>query len=134
MTDALVQFLRARLDEDEQAAAASSDGPWTAWRGKALLHGLGQLEHAVVLPGEGVGSRASIVTASWMDAEHIARHHPARILAEVTAKRCVISLYELAVEHGQTARVEAYGDALRLFTLSYVPHPDFQQEWAPDQA
>jgi len=141
--DDLVQFLRARLDEDEQAAAAASDGPWTPWR-KARLHGLGQLEHAVMLPGDGIGSRATIVTASWLDAEHIARHNPARVLAEVDAKRRILDLHEAAEFEYADADVCLSCDSggplpypcptVRLLALPYADHPDYHDEWRPHPA
>lgn len=133
--DDLVQFLRARLDEDEQTAAAASDGPWTPWRRKALLHGLGQLEHAVTLPGEGVGSRASIATASWMDAEHIARHDPARVLAEVDAKRRIIVDYERYIAERRRAMggwYEGGSPILTFLAAVYAEHPDYRDEWRPE--
>jgi hypothetical protein len=134
MTDALVQFLHDRLDEDEQAAAAASAGPWTPWRRKALLRGLGQLEHAVTLPGEGVGSRASIVTASWLDAEHIARHDPARVLTEVDAKRAIVDWVEecraFFWQTDSTLTPSAYR-VLAPLAVVYADHPDYREEWRP---
>lgn len=134
MTD-LVQFLRDRLDEDEQAATGASAGPWKPWRGKALLHGLGQLEHAVTLPGEGIGSRASIVTASWMDAEHIARHDPARVLAEVDAKRRIVDYLVEELEDQGADNPWWYDDKLlpilRCLALPYADHPHYREEWRP---
>ncbi|MFK0222210.1 DUF6221 family protein [Streptomyces vinaceus] len=141
MSAALLAFLHARLAEDAQAAAAASDGPWTPWRGKSLLHGLGQLEHAVMLPGQGVGSRASIATASWMDSEHIARHHPARVLAEVEAKRQLVDRYERVLEDRRVhpddlalaGALLALHGAVKLLALPYADHPDYLPELAPDR-
>ncbi|MFZ3494609.1 DUF6221 family protein [Streptomyces sp. 5.8] len=58
-----VQFLRARLDEDEQTARAASAG----W------YGYDPEQAIAFVPVE--------------DTQHIARHDPARVLAEVAAKR-----------------------------------------------
>jgi hypothetical protein len=149
VSDDLVAFLLARLDEDEQTAAAASDGPWTPWRTGGALHGLGDLQHAVTLPGQGPGAKASIVTASWLDAEHIARHDPARVLAEVAAKRAIVKLvfqYEAKIdgewgcchdaeeiEAGLCPEIDPSGiQALRLLGAPYAGHEGYRPEWAPD--
>lgn len=98
----LVEFLRARLDEDERVAreATSESGRW-AWD-----HGLGQLCNGPECP-YGIlldtaaedGSHAGTelmevhgydVKVPWEGAEHIARHDPARVLREVEAKRRIV--------------------------------------------
>ncbi|MGW1938970.1 DUF6221 family protein [Streptomyces goshikiensis] len=144
----LVQFLHACYDEEAQGAAGASAGPWTSWRGKTLLHGLGQLEHGVALPGDGIGSRASIATASWMDAEHIARHNPARVLAEVDVRRRLIQevlRYEAKIdgEWGCCHSREQIAaglceeinpddiEALRLLALPYADQPGYREKWRP---
>jgi hypothetical protein len=141
--DDLAAFISARLSEDEAAAAAASDGPWDAWRGRPGL-GLGQLEHGVTLPGQEAGSLASIATASWMDAEHIARHDPARVLREVAAKRAMVQYCtdELAgdpeEEHASQYNegFSAAGRAMATWVLrdlaaTWSDHPDYRAEWAP---
>lgn len=91
--DDLVQFLRARLDEDDQAArAAAWDEDMAAkWRAGSTPYGGVQgaprwyvedaYEDAVVSRVDPQGSEDQGV------AQHIARHDPARVLAEVDAKR-----------------------------------------------
>jgi len=135
--DDLVAFLRARLDEEKAGAKAATDGPWAAWDGPAL-HGLGDLIHPVLTPGQKPGSRASIVTASWLDAEHIASHDPARVLAEVEAKRQLVEAYaEVAANDVDEPYEYAYGWAnglglaVRCLASSYASHPDYRAEWAP---
>ncbi|MEV8623389.1 DUF6221 family protein [Streptomyces sp. NPDC051079] len=153
----LVEFLTARLDEDEQAARAATDGPWAAWQ-RSTLRGLGDLLHAVTTPGQAPGARASIATASWLDAEHIARHDPARVLAEVDAKRRILASYTEAVlvrdeatqwamspspvitnpgadgvERWTRARDAAFflEPAIRLLAQPYASHPDYDEAWRP---
>ncbi|HEX8005693.1 MAG TPA: DUF6221 family protein, partial [Trebonia sp.] len=141
MMDELIAFVRARLGEDEAAAAAASDGPWTAWRGQPGL-GLRQLEYAVTLPGQNSGSFASIATASWMDAEHIARHDPARVLREVEAKRAILAQiapwmdsaeddhwYERGV--GEQPPYEGSVLLMKLLAAVWGGHPDYRSEWKP---
>ncbi|MFD0353496.1 DUF6221 family protein [Streptomyces sp. NPDC127110] len=130
----LVQFLRARLDEDAADAHACT-GP--RWR---------------VEPDDGVNG------------PHIARHDPARVLAEVLAKRLLLNASNVfcapgcGVEHSFSGSCglrwmgpvhEAHGQrwvrddtgarfaapavtsewTLRVLALPYANHPGYQQEW-----
>lgn len=114
----LVAFLRARLDDDEQAAREAA-----VWWGDADE------------PGEAPHWRPVPCGHIWNDqdggiadevadrhAAHIARHDPARVLAEVEAKRRMVD------EHGNgTCRT------LRLLALPYADHPDYRPEWRNDR-
>ena len=95
MSADLVAFLKERLDEDERAAQAASPGPWSvrvAEDGRAdvyapasaRLKSLGFGRAAVAVETDGVGA------VSAADADHIARWDPARVLAEVAAKRAIL--------------------------------------------
>jgi hypothetical protein len=79
VTDDLVAFLRARLDEDEQAARE------TLWEGSGNKPDWELPSSATVDVGgdEFYAGDATI-------ARHIARHDPARGLREVEAKRRII--------------------------------------------
>jgi Family of unknown function (DUF6221) len=137
----LVEFLRARLDAEEAHARAAveeddltlrafdSETEW-GWE-IASSHHLAEFY---------VGPQGL--------AEHIARHDPARVLAEVDAKRRIID------DHKQGPRwndkpdpVICYrcGDppgydygymdspcpTLRLLALPYADRPDYRDEWRP---
>ncbi|MFJ4847564.1 DUF6221 family protein [Streptomyces sp. NPDC088733] len=121
--DDLVGFLRARLDEDAAVAHAAADGPWTPWR--STLHGLGDLLHPVSTAGQKPGARAGIATSSWLDAEHIARWDPARVLAEVDSKR---RAFELLHDEGGDLM---FADVFKLMALPYADHPDYEDGWRP---
>lgn len=134
MTDDLIAFLRARFDEDQAVAQRASDD---------LGHVLHQVEY-----------NDSAVEA---DERHIARHDPARILAEVEAKRRMIddlvSAWEAAnpgmieqhlLQHRgpsvlidpETGEEETHGEwtvtrYLRLLGLPYATHPHYRDEWRP---
>ena len=99
----LVEFLKARLDQDEAVARAATPGPWRAdlspvtvmsqemqspW---AIQSEAEQYPHGrVAAPGyEGGGVRKKA------DADHIARHDPARVLRQVEAGRWVLARHKL---------------------------------------
>lgn len=127
--DDLVAFLRARLDEDEAAAAAAQQettGCWTAretyWGGGAVVEDCGG---ALILP----------TAANDVHYPHVARHGPARVLAEVEAKRELLRVAEAAADFAPTfttgvaAKLE---DVLRRFAWAYREHPDYRPKWAPE--
>jgi hypothetical protein len=60
--------------------------------------------------------------------EHIARHDPARVLAEVDAKRRIIVECESLIDD---PAVRAMETALCLLALPYADHPDYDQTWKP---
>jgi hypothetical protein len=137
MPEDLLMFMRARLDEDEEAAKAVGyariqTGEYL-WGSKYLL----------LQDGKGGESKATTEFDGDL-AEHIARHDPARVLADVEAKRALLDLY---VEHermdretfeaeGEHARSlvslrAAYLDAVRCHATVYADHPDYREEWRP---
>lgn len=128
--DDLVQFLRARLDEDEQTARAAGGTWWAPPDLPGQVHDSGGVNIEAKLPSF---------------AAHIARHDPARVLAEVDAKRQIIDWHERQCtcdpctadgnELPNTGRPDGgYGDdcpTLRLLALPYADHPDYREEWRP---
>jgi hypothetical protein len=134
MTDDLVQFLRARLDEDE--TLAQNTGQWsTSWQDLTMD---GELRDDV-----NAGTVAYIPHEATRT--HIARHDPSRVLREVEARRRILDdvvptmqadELRIAGEWGVGADPvrEASDDLLSLLALPYSDHPDYRSEWAPDQA
>ena len=106
VVDDLIAFLRARLDEDEQAARAATPGPWQA---EPAVDSAYSLPSALVFRTD--VDRNAPWSNEWVspwvvqpdsegsegiepaDAEHIARWDPARVLAEVEAKRRMLELH-----------------------------------------
>lgn len=139
----LVDFLRARLDEDEAIARVLLDDkrPGRAERWEfcddAAIRDTGR-------------SRSLRVKFTWApEAEHIVRHDPARALAEVEAGRQAITVYEAARRNASLPHpehvegvyvpdvfVKGYAAAmeynLRLRARSFRDHPDFDPAWLED--
>jgi len=131
----LARWLGVQLDEDERIARAATDGPWVRWRG-GRLHGLGDLIHPVLTPGQKPGAKAVIVTASWLDADHIAEWDPARVLREIDAKRRILAEHPLngwvcdTCDNGEVEQVFPC-PTLRLLALPYDDRPGFLEAWRP---
>lgn len=117
----LVQFLRDRLDEDEaMARACAGDGSWKA-------------SH-IAIYGPDLAPEVR---------EHMARHDPARTLAEVDAKRQLLRDLEGAEftlsrtgagtppRDLMTGAVNLLRRTVHLLALSYADHPDYREEWRP---
>lgn len=144
----LVEFLRARLDEDEQAARdAAADHPsWT----------YDPERFAVYSDGYPIASHRDGSPLTDVDGQHIARHDPARVLCEVEIKRRIIDRY-VDLRDRCASAAQDYSDwlegkrvredrpsisqrdpvirdelerMLRLFTLPHADHTDFKEEWS----
>lgn len=142
MTDQPVAFLRERLDEDEQIARAAADQvSETEWTGSDESGHAWRYQHGGVWGDhDGLCSDAPLVVSTDLrDVQtHIARHDPARVLAEIDAKRRILAEHERielpGTSNGDTAAVGAYVKmqaVLRLLALPYTAHPDYRQEWRP---
>ncbi|MET9465815.1 DUF6221 family protein [Streptomyces sp. NPDC006544] len=128
--DDLVQFLRARLDEDELIARDASVGAWTKAEAPSIF----------VMSANGLVAE----TSAFTDARHIARHDPARVLAEVDAKRQILDVHASEdtgdpFDGCRTCSWRDYMDVLhvrwpcptlRLMLTPYSDHPDYRAEWA----
>ncbi|MGI5207535.1 DUF6221 family protein [Spirillospora sp. CA-108201] len=127
----LVEFLRARLDRDEQMARACSGVPWKATPSGTVSTDTGD-------PGTD-GPAYVAMAENDAYAEHIARHDPSRALAEVAAKRQIVDDYEkqawILGQGHRTPELDAAqsvrGTVLRLLALPHAHHPAYQEEWRP---
>ncbi|MCX4543759.1 DUF6221 family protein [Streptomyces sp. NBC_01565] len=150
MTEALINFLRDRLADDERAAQLMEKfypSPWElsdrGWMARVVADGPAfreviQLEDGPWKPtGEDVLWLGDII-------DHVSRHDPARVLAEVDAKRRIVALHSDSTGHScsitdKTGYELNYADVagdeacttLRLLALPYADHPDYRQEWKP---
>ena len=121
MTLTLPDFLLARIAEDEVAIRRASMFPprWVARPddvGQPIIAG---------------SFRVATCAESVMD--HIARHDPARVLAECEAKRRVVEMqwHHLGEDDYAWGMEEAKRQILAELALPYADHPDYREEWRP---
>ncbi|MFI6862633.1 DUF6221 family protein [Streptomyces sp. NPDC050421] len=113
--DDLVQFLRDRLDDDEQTARAAHVPNWSTDGRRGLHYGVED------------GWMADALTTA--DADHIARHDPARILRDVEAKRRLIDwVLRWPMRPAPPSSVDG---VLELLALPYADHEAYRDDWRP---
>ncbi|WP_062214632.1 DUF6221 family protein [Streptomyces sp. NBRC 109706] len=147
----LVEFLRARLDEDEATAravqdrSAPFDGQWEADSNTALRTANG---HVLAHLPDGRPFKPGVLN-------HLARHDPARALQQTTALRAIANVHGRIGSHdwedwlnnepdarkrgclecgphaGYNGNPEGWCQTIRLLASVWSGHPDYQQEWAP---
>lgn len=138
----LLEFLEARLAEDEAIARAVEDrsAPWDGqWKSDGP-DALRTYNDWVLFHGNGRPLAPGLV-------DHVARHDPVRVLAEVEAKRDLIDLvlgYEAGIdgEFGCCHKADAIAEGecpenlvddiegLRMLAAPYAGHVDYLPEWA----
>lgn len=119
----LVAFLRARYDEDAEKALAASPGPWSP---NAEADEVVACDGITVADGFALSGRQLRATV-----EHIAEWDPARVLADVDAKRRILERAVAEIESQDPPRASAIfaSGVLLLLALPYADHPDYRQEW-----
>jgi hypothetical protein len=108
----LVEFLRARLADDEEIALAALPGPWSS-----------NAEQDEVVCGDGITVCEGFALSNRQlraTVKHIAHQDPARTLREVEAKRKILDQY-----------LGWPVPTLCLLALPYADHPDFDEAWRP---
>ena len=110
--DDLVQFLRARLDEDEARARRAIDGPRTAFV-----------------------SADEDIEPLLFDEDGVFVL-PARVLREVDAKRQILEECEDADRRSNWPDFDGgvfsgLDTAVQHLALPYADHPDYREEWRP---
>lgn len=111
----LAEWLRAQLDEDERVACEAAPDPSLRW----------------------TDDSADAPPAGWNPLTHIARWDPARVLAEVDAKRRLLNVYLEADNYYRDHRAAPAGElhglwtAIQLIAAAYAGHPGYREEWRP---
>lgn len=138
-------WLRARLDEDERAAReALVDGPPSPWS----LEGDQPYPNVTGADGDTViDTQSGFAPPTRSVLVHIALWHPARVLAEIEAKRRILAeiveeanALDSMVDHDRRIGsrdhdTEPYlGDALvRLLAEMYADEPGYDPTWKLDR-
>jgi hypothetical protein len=122
----LIEFLRARLDEDEAVARAATGSEWGAINEQQPYVVFDVAAYRRNKMMKTVGAIGAIERSE--DRAFVAQHDPARVMREVEAKRRTVDEY---------ANNPLGFDEWPLFPLfnmvrEYADHPDFQSWWAPD--
>ena len=128
--DELVQFLRARYDEEQRLAEGAAHHTEPDWSdggsyGESVTT---EPRHVPVAVSPWGGAMLDEVRA------HIVCHDPARVLREVGAKRELLRVAAAAHDYHETFTsgfAAALEGTLRLFALAYADHPDYNAEWRP---
>jgi hypothetical protein len=118
----LLEFLQARLTEDELTALAAVDGS-PSWRSSLTFRDVKDEDGRYVV-------EADRQHPSVEQAAHIARHCPARVLAEVEAKRLVIADYLRPDATGDLLGRDIVESLLRHMPSVYADHPDYNPSWS----
>ena len=123
----ITEFLLARIAEDEAAAQAASTGPWV-WVGEAAEDSAflyaGDNEPVIAAYGN---HTEGYIECSDADRSYIARHDPARVLAECKAKRALIAILTPGQEIWDGTR---WAGPLDIMAAVYKDHPNYDPEWA----
>jgi hypothetical protein len=140
--DDLVQFIRARLDEEEAACRSTRKDGGGCWNLLAYERGDGAIYDDTgnpvltydVDPKTGIATRYDENPLGARQAAFIVRHDPDRVLAEVEAKREMLRQYDnLAynVMSDDQTGVWALEAVIRAFAVAHADHPDYNQAWRP---
>ena len=131
----MVAFLKACIDEDEAiASAAGADEPARQWTGSDN----GYPGSGCVRDGHGETIVYDEGTPSTEQALHIGRHDPARVLAEVAAKRAILAKYAPVAKNDGLGEPEyacgwadGLGMAVRALAAAGSDHPGYDESWLP---
>jgi hypothetical protein len=140
----IAEFLNARYDEDEVAASAldfvhieATEGVWSS-------------KYLTLRKSDGTVSHTSELPAALAD--HVVRHDPARVLADIAAKRRILAAFDADDAVWAEVRAAANGRpsfdhqrarslqnettlmVLRNLAAPYAEHPDYAAAWAVDAA
>jgi hypothetical protein len=139
--DPLLDFWAARIAEDEAMAKAATTGDF-GWESGGNVVWVKNDPRGDSLDGL-IGGRGE--WPSWVDGHditpHIARHDPARVLADCEAKRRIVEHWKSTVEWAEDPGCDspdryhmvAAGlyEAMRHLAEPFADHPDYREEWKP---
>lgn len=126
----ITDFLLARIAEDEAAANDATGAGWVILSG--VNASMVNIDPTNVRDEKWKYGRFGHVATTSHDAayaEHIARHDPARVLAECAAKREIIRWWVDGLI-GYVRVDDELSNPLLPLAAVYKDHPDYQAEWA----
>jgi hypothetical protein len=134
----LTEFLLSRIAEDECDARDATPGPWRWLTVDEQGQAMGQRN--IRADGD-IPVMVGLIDFP-IDQRHIARHDPARVLAECEAKRAAIKAAwgdHLQIEgewgYGKGSdQLEAENDqpdVVKYLAAVYSDHPDYDEAWRP---
>lgn len=137
MMNDLIEFLRARIAEDEAVAQAVESG----WRWRVVNETQSTDVYCADLADDDYADAGAFAEDLFTaDAAHVARWDPARVLAECDAKRQLVELHAPISEtsrfcgfccDGYQASLPYPCPNLRLLALPYAGHADYLDDWRP---
>lgn len=122
MSDPWVTFVRARLDKDAEVAREAG-----RMRGGDVWEAHDNDDWPMTVTGRSYPDGGIVDVVDPDDNEtchHIARHDPARVLAEVDAKRRTLIRCEEEMLSGIPRLVHFAQQTVREMALPYADHPD----------
>lgn len=133
-TSGLVEFLLSRLAEDEAVAKAAHDGIYTTSDGHWNIHYMGY-DGTWPMPSASPGDDDEAFP--WTI--HASRHDPARVLADVAAKRQIVSMVAESATYlpnddpddpvEWNGEVHQAAAVLKALAQPYADHDQFREEW-----
>jgi len=127
MTD-LAAWLLDRIADDEAVARAATPGPWYV-NSEDYAEAIYAPDGSSPVAGGRWGGEASVFDSDET-AAHIARHDPARVLAECAAKRRIVKAYEFETDTPPDGTDQPPAMALRLLALPYSDRDGYDPAWA----
>lgn len=119
MSDDLIAFMRARLDEADRLLRGSGDLGWLTFRQPD-----GSMDHTEAASFSGdVWIVAGEVREGYASAEIVSRE--SERLAEVEAKRRILAEAIRLAEH------DGEFQFLEMLAAPYASHSDYREEWRP---
>lgn len=121
----IVDFIKARLDDDERIAQAAFLATMPGTESWTVVAMQVWSEH---------DPKTLVVNHTWpKEGEHIARHDPARVLRQCAALRETIRLVdELAFDANGNGSELTLWNYLSPLASIWSDHPDYQQDWSDD--
>lgn len=130
----IVEFIEARIAEDEQAAKDATEAPWNLRLSESDDKILTESGHTLIY---GASYKEVVLEVYENDLLHMSRHDPARVLRQCEALRRILDDYKryLAEERRRfNGWVTEKDSPITLAIASiWLDHPDYREDWSAQQ-